>query len=190
MTFQQQVTLSLVDKLAIGLLLALVAAYLNRKLEKVRHELGLLSARTQITRQSEIQYRERQLSEFYGPVYALLKQIRPLDDLWSAGKLSGTDQAVIQHIRRANDRVVEILLTKSYLMEGDVIPQSFNQFLTHAALWHAYMDAPDADWESWRTLQEAHYDRAFETTVYASTEDLKRQLSELYEQYGLAVTRG
>jgi hypothetical protein len=187
MTFQQQVVLSLVDKLAIGLLLVLIAAYLNRKLEKVKHELSLRSAHTQITRQSEIQYRERQLAELYGPVYALLKQIRPLDDLWSTGKLPKTEQAAIQHIRRANDRIVEILLTKSHLIEGDAIPQSFNRFLTHVAIWHAYLDTPGADWASWNILHEAHYDPTFEASVYASTESLKRQLDELYKQYGLTA---
>jgi hypothetical protein len=187
MTFGQQIALSLIDKLAIGLLLALTAAYLNHKLENFKQELNDKSARTQITRQSEIEYRERQLSEFYGPVYALLKQIRPLDDLWQKGKLSSAEDSAIQHIRQANDRIVEIFLTKSYLIEGDRIPESFNQFLTHVAIWHAHLDASEPDWEGYKSLPEAHYDRAFEETVYAATEDLKRQLSELYMRYGLAA---
>jgi hypothetical protein len=39
------------------------------------------------------EFKERQLSEFYGPIYALLKRIRPIDDLWNAGRLEEIDVA-------------------------------------------------------------------------------------------------
>ena len=72
---------------------------------------------------SQIDFKEKQLSEFYGPIYALLKQIRPLDDLWNAGKLGAADRSIVAAIRKANDRIVEIILAKSHLVQGDRIPE-------------------------------------------------------------------
>src|SRR5215469_8971318 len=66
---------------------------LNQDLERHKQELGIEATRRQLALQSQIQFKERQLSEFYGPIYALLKRIRPVDDLWNAGRLEEIDVA-------------------------------------------------------------------------------------------------
>jgi len=158
---------------------------LDRSLESHKHELGVEATRRELALQSQIQFKERQLSEFYGPIYALLKRIRPIDDLWNKGKLETIDEAAKKVMRDSNDRIVEIILTKSHLIQGDQIPKSYTQFLTHVPVWHAFLDHPSKNWSAYQKLPEAFYDTAFEQEVYATTEQLKRDLYQLYQEYGL-----
>jgi hypothetical protein len=160
----------------------------QRNLESLKYELGLDATQRQITLQSQIQFRERQLSEFYGPIYALLKRIRPIDDLWTEGKVKGIDDAIRGVIRDSNNRVVEIILNKSHLIHGHVIPESYPHFLTHVAVWHAFWDSPDTDWSTYAGLPEAHYDLKFEQEIFQTTEKLKQELDDLYQQYGLRAS--
>src|SRR5688572_3594772 len=60
--------------------------YFDNKFEVFKNDLGIVAKKHELTLQSQIVFKERQLAEFYGPIYALLKQIRPVDDLWSDGK--------------------------------------------------------------------------------------------------------
>jgi hypothetical protein len=159
---------------------------LSKSLEKHKQELGIEATRTQLTLQSQIQFKERQLSEFYGPVYSLLKRIRPIDNLWNAGRLKEIDTVARHVIRESNDKIVEIILTKGHLIQGEVIPTSYTGFLSHVAVWHAFLDLPSDKWEVYHKLQEAQYQQHFEEEVFLTTETLKRELYSLYEQYGLS----
>jgi hypothetical protein len=185
LTYVQQLSITLIDKAGIGLLLVLVGFWLNRMLEKTKHDLGLDATRHQLTAQSQIRFKESQLGEFYGPIYALLKQIRPLDDLWNNGKLGGTEKEIVASIRKANNKIVDIILAKSYLIRGDKIPEDYTRYLTHVAIWHAYLDDPNANWSEYRKLRESHYDLNFEKGVFKETEELKKELNALYHQYGI-----
>jgi hypothetical protein len=159
---------------------------LNRDLERHKQELGIEAARRQLALQSQIQFKERQLSEFYGPINASLKRIRPIDNLWNDGRLDEIDAAARQVIRESNNRIVEIILSKSYLIQGEGIPESYTHFLSHVAVWHAFLDLPGDKWQVYRNLREAQYEPQFELDIYLTTETLKRELYDLYKQYGLS----
>jgi len=78
LNFQEQLIITLIDKGLIGLLLVLTGYGLNRTLERFKYDLGLDVNRRGLTLQSQIQCKEKQLAEFYGPIYALLKRIRSM----------------------------------------------------------------------------------------------------------------
>jgi hypothetical protein len=162
---------------------------LSTDLESFKHDLGLESTRHQFALQSQIQFRERQLSEFYGPIYALLKRIRPIDNLWNEGKLRDVDDAIREVICESNNRIVEIILNKSYLIRGDSIPESHTHFLAHVAVWHAFLNSSHKGWPKSPKLPEAYYKMEFEEEVFRTAEALKRELHELYKRYGLAETK-
>ena len=185
MTFEQQLTLTVVDKALISVLLLVTGFWLNRTLERFKYELGLATGKSQIARQSEMQFMEKQLAEFYGPIYALLRKIRPLDDLWNQRRLGRVDSHAVHQIRDANNRIVEIILTKSHLIAGDSIPATYSQFITHVTIWHAFLDTPRADWSIYAKLPAAQYDIRFEENIFGTTEELKRRLSVLYRHFGL-----
>jgi hypothetical protein len=75
--------------LAIGGFLAResFARLLDSRLERFRHGLEVDLAKRQLTIQSQIERKERQLAEFYGPIYAMLKRGRTLVRLLLDGKL-------------------------------------------------------------------------------------------------------
>lgn len=162
-----------------------VATKTGESIENLKYELGIAATRHQLALQSHIQFKERQLSEFYGPIYALLMRIRPIDDLWNQGQVKEVDDAIIKVIRASNDRTVDLLLTKSHLIRGHTIPQSYVGFLTHVAIWHAFWDNPQSDWSAYQELRGAHYDPNFEREIFQTTEELKQELDALYQRYGL-----
>jgi hypothetical protein len=188
--FKQQLTVLLVDKAVLGVLLLVVGFWLNWMLERTKRDLGLDAKRSELAAQSQIRFKEMQLAEFYGPVYASLKQIRPLDDLWTSERISGPGkQKILSVVRAANDRIVNILITRSHLIRGAAIPESHARFLTHVAVWHAYQDDPQANWKEFEQIREAHYDMEFEREVFQETEQLKKELAELYTRYGIPADR-
>jgi hypothetical protein len=180
MAFREQILFALFDKALVGIILLAVGYWLNRLLEKTRHGLGLVSKQHEIALRSQLDYKEAQISELYGPIYILLKQIRPLDDLWSEQRLGGRrNHEALAAIRSANNRIVELILTKSHLIDGDQIPEYFGRFLTHVSVWHAFLDDPKSDWSVYEELRMAHYDMTFEHEVFCTTESLKRELNDL-----------
>jgi hypothetical protein len=187
--FREQLIITLVDKALIGGLLFLAGYWVNKSLEAFKHDLGLDATRRQLTLQSQIQFKEKQLAEFYGPIYALLKRIRPIDDLWNQEKVRDVDDTIIRVIRDSNNRIVDIILTKSHLIRGNTIPESYTRFLTHVAVWHAFWDNPSRDWSAYAKLRDAQYDMKFEEEVFQTTEALKQELDALYQQYGLRESR-
>lgn len=87
---------------------------------------------------------------------------------------------------KANDDIVQIILTKSHLIDGDVIPSSILHYLTHVAVWDAYLvqnltGVPFSEAE----FPEAFYTNLFESDIIRTTERLKRELYELYHKLGI-----
>ena len=155
-----------------------------------KHDLSLESTRHELALRSQIDFRERQLSECYGPIYALLKRIRPIDNLRQEGKLRDIDAEAIKVIRESNDRIADIILNKSHLIRGDKIPESYTRYLLHVAVWHAFLNTPHRGFPDPKKVDvsEAYYVKDFEEEVFQTTESLKRELFELYQHYGIAET--
>ena len=182
---RQQIIVSLVDKAGFGLLLLFAAFILNWSIERIRFRHGLTAERQKLALANRIAFKERQLSEFYGPIYGSLKQIRPIDDLWNTGRLKGEiEKSIVKRIRAANDRIVQVLLDKSHLLEGSTMPDSYVRFLAHVAVWHSFWEAQESEWLDWAELAEAHYDRDFEIDIFQTTERLRSELTELRMELG------
>src|SRR5579883_1031710 len=71
-TFGQQLIITIVDKAAIGALLLIAGFYLNRVLEKFKADTERENERERLRIQKQLDYLERQLSEFYYPIYVRL----------------------------------------------------------------------------------------------------------------------
>jgi hypothetical protein len=180
MEFSEKLWIALFDKALLGGVLLISGFILKKWLEDYKHALTIDSSSYSITLQSEISFKEKQLSNFYGPIYALLKRIRPIDDLWNKGLVSEVDKQIIHIIRESNDKIVEIILRNSHLIYGSTIPDSYTNFLTHVAVWHSFWDKPDADWSQYTKLREAHYDFDFEKEIFETTEALKQEIADMH----------
>jgi hypothetical protein len=159
---------------------------LDRRFEEFKHELQLDAKTRELTSKSQIDFKERQLSEFYGPIFSRLKRGRALVGFWREGKLKDIDRQFWELARKTNMEIEEIILTKSHLIEGDEIPKSFIQFLIHVPIWHAFMETTHGTVPfSPQEFPEAYYASEFEEEVYSTTRQLKADLQALYHRFGL-----
>jgi hypothetical protein len=72
MTFKEQLIITIVDKAAIGALLLIAGFWLNRFLERFKADRARENERERLRAQKHLDYLDRQLSEFYYPIYIRL----------------------------------------------------------------------------------------------------------------------
>ena len=61
-------------------------------MELFKQQLGQDSKIKELTLRSQIDFKERQVGEFYGPIYAMLKRGDAIYPLWTLGKLDEIDR--------------------------------------------------------------------------------------------------
>ena len=132
---------------------------------------------------AEIAYRQRQLAEFYGPIYASLHLTGRLWRLLSEGKIGSVRGPVMDLFRNQNDMILKLIQTKFDLVEGGCIPPSFAKYATAVTLFNLGTKAgpdnnnpPDV-----ASLEEARWPQEFFDYITSSTEELKQELAQLYE---------
>jgi hypothetical protein len=86
----------------------------------------------------ELVYRQEQLSQFYGPVYAILGSQMQTFDLWIKGKMGEKNREVKEYFAAQNERICELITSHAHLIEGRVFPQSFTNFFTNALIFKLY----------------------------------------------------
>src|SRR4051794_35313233 len=139
---------------------------LDARLDQFRHELRLDETTRQLMLKSQIEHKERQLSELYGPIYAMLKRGRILARLLREAKLERINEQFWVLAYRTNDEIEKRLLGNSHLIDGGEMPEAHVQFLTHVALWRAFGEATRASPPPQHELPEAWYSEAFEREIY------------------------
>jgi len=135
-----------------------------------------------------LEYRQRQIAEFYGPLLSFLEQIHNFwgvrQSLFKAGngKLSEENRRKIDryfwatHFRPLHIVIRELLRTKLYLLEDARTPTSFATYIQHSVQEEAQQDL----WNEWSIdtsfLEGTPYPREFH-------EDVKTTLKKLGSQY-------
>jgi hypothetical protein len=170
-SFSEQLIITLVDKLAIGALLIIAGYFLNRLLESFKTDQGkLLKAfeaqqtltldafRSKRSFENELakvrdaknlDYLERQLSQFYWPIYMrlyvhnavsekVLDKQSPADELRNRLSVAIETNFIIPN----HEEVVRILQSNIHLAEGNT--PAFNlmlKYIRHVAVYKAMRDA-------------------------------------------------
>src|SRR5437879_461411 len=128
MTFKEQLIVTVVDKAAIGGLLLFGGFWLNRLLEGFKAERSRDNERERLRAQKHLDYLDRQLSEFYYPIY-----IRLFIDgaTWERilDRHRGDDELrkrVGEEIERTvilpnHEAIVDIIQSKIHLAEDDEV---------------------------------------------------------------------
>lgn len=174
-----------------GLVVAIIAllgrVYMDKKFATMEHELRLAAKTHELTLRSQIDRKERQLSEFYGPIYARLKRGRRLYQLWREGKVDRVEADVLALFVQSNEQNVETILNGSDLIVGGEIPESYIHYLVHVALWDPFLkkDPPEIPPYEEEKFVAGKFLPKFEDEIFATTETLKKELDKLYQAYGL-----
>jgi hypothetical protein len=145
MNFREQLVITIIDKAAIGALLLIAAFGLNRLIERFKAAMARENDRERLRTQKQIEYIERQLSEFYYPIYVrlhvdgatwrrILDRQHGNDDLRSrVGAQIEKDVLLPNH-----EAIVAIIQSKIHLAESD--QEAFDAMLAyvrHVAVYRA-----------------------------------------------------
>ncbi len=160
--------------------------FLKFSAEKVI-ETGLQKAlhRENLLTETDLEFRKRQIEEFYGPIYASLKLNSEIYPLWIQGKLTEVNQDIIALFKQQNDEITTILKTKAHLMDGGEFPPEYIQFMTSSTIWGMYCTRPGHPYlpDSIKQIEQVQWPQEFENHIFAKTEELKRSLDTLLVQY-------
>ena len=139
----------------------------------------------QLLAEADLDFRQRQLEELYGPLYATLKLNSQLYPIWMDGQLADVNRDVVELFKQQNDEAVHLLKTKAHLIEGANFPPEFIEYMTSVTVWGMYCTRPDAPYipEEIARLRQVQWPAEFEEYVYGTTERLKAELDRLRLKY-------
>ena len=146
--------------------------------DKVSHKEKLLS-------EKDLEFRQRQIEELYGPIYASLRLSSTIYPLWLSGKLQEINRDIIELFDRQNKEIVTILKTKAHLLDGAEYPPEFTQFMTSSTIWGMYCTRRDEPWlpEHIKEISEIKWPTEFEKHFYQKTKELKTKLADLLNKH-------
>jgi len=135
--------------------------------------------------EADLKFRQQQLAEFYGPIYASLKLSSEIYSLWTAGKIAEVNQDVIDLLKHQNQEITAILKTKTHLIDGEDFPPEFVKFMTSATIWSMYCTRTDAPYvpRHVAALEQVKWPKEFEQHIFQKTESLKKDLDTLLVKY-------
>jgi hypothetical protein len=194
MTFAEQLYITLIDKLAIGLVVLLAGFCLNKALkdfegrQTLRRELELSQNRAALAQL------EAQIKELYSPLYGLIQRSTEVYEVArqklphsTSGKHNDEEAPVWRYFVETyflpvNAQMRELIQSKIYLVEEDELPESWKLFLEHQmqfqvlhSLWKdQHIRSDDIAGKGWPAQFEA---------------DVKRSLSRLRAEYNMFAQR-
>jgi hypothetical protein len=135
--------------------------------------------------QTDLEFRKRQLEEFYGPIYASLKLSSEIYPLWLNQNFKEVNFDVITLFKKQNDEIISILKNKAHLIDGAEYPPEFIKFMTSATIWGMYCSRIDQPYipEHLNHLEQIKWPAEFENHIFTKTEHLKRNLDNLLVKY-------
>jgi hypothetical protein len=148
MTFTEQIYITLIDKLAIGVFVILAGFWINRALkdfegkQALRRELELSQNRAALAQL------EAQIKELYSPLYGLIQRSQEIFDvakakvpLSAAGQPDEEEAPIWRYFVESyflplNEKMADLIQSRMYLIEEDEIPESWKLFLEHQTQFH------------------------------------------------------
>ncbi|MEK7725060.1 MAG: hypothetical protein AAB336_11960 [Acidobacteriota bacterium] len=192
--FTKDIIKLLIDKFFIGLLILLVGFVISKALEKFKNEQAIMKEFEMMRDKTALQHLQRQIEELYSPLLGLIQYSDIVFNIEQKKPPTNENQTAEEKQRELDDRrnyfleeyylplnsqISELIRTKIYLLDTDEIPESFQQFLKHAAQFSALHKL----WKdkSIRSdfIEGIEYPDAFDVDVKNSL----RSLRERYNQY-------
>jgi hypothetical protein len=194
MTFNEQLTITLIDKLAIGMVVLLAGFWLNRALkdfegkQALRRELELSQNRAALTQL------ESQIKELYSPLYGLIQRSIEIYDVakqklpYSTSGRHNDEEAPVwryfveTYFLPVNAQMAELIQSKIYLVEEDELPDSWKMFLDHQMQFQILHSLWKDQHVSSDEIIGKGWPQQFEP-------DVKRGLSRLRSEYNMFARR-
>ncbi|MDI4231452.1 hypothetical protein OZ411_01315 [Bradyrhizobium sp. Arg237L] len=155
---------------------------ITKKIEQVH-------AREDVLWRSELDYRERQLSELYGPAYGYVTTSQEIYDLWLEKKTPEINFKVKQLLTKQNEFMRDLLIRKAHLIEGAQMPESINRFATSTLIFDLYASPTEDGYvpEPLRSDPRTVYPENFDKHIIETTERLKKRIDQLHAKYSTSL---
>jgi hypothetical protein len=142
--FEQQIWLTILDKFALAALAAIGGFWLNRILERFKSDRARENERERLRAQKQLDYLERQLSEFYYPIYIRLYVDGAVwTKILARDKNDELRKAVGEHIEKNvllpnHEAIVSIIQSKIHLSESDKTAfEVMLKYIRHVSVYRA-----------------------------------------------------
>jgi len=168
----------------ISVLLGGIIGFLSATMARRRSQRDFLGRR-------ELEFRERQLAELYGPIYGYLKSQKDLYDMWMERKLDERNLEIKQLFMRQNEIVRNVIISRVYLIDSAGMPEYFVRFLSNTLIWDMYAGA-SADGvvpEKIKQDKRSAYPEDFNQHVFRTTVRLKKRIEELNARFAISLTK-
>jgi len=162
---------------------------------------SLFTLRQKVREEARLLHKRRQIEEFYGPLFGLIQYGAAINEIEDARlPASARDEKgrprdeeggkVIRFFREhyylpLNMQITELIRTKIYLLDTDALPDSFTEFIKHAA----QLDAFHRLWKeaeiSTHGIKPIEYPAAFKTDVEITLNRLRREYNEYTSGSGI-----
>ena len=194
MTFAEQLSITLIDKLAIGLVVLLAGFWLNKALkdfegkQTLKRELELSQNRAALAQLAS------QIKELYSPLYGLIQRSSEIHEVakqklpYSTSGTHNDEEAPIwryfveTYFLPVNAQMAELIQSKIHLVEEDELPESWKLFLEHQMQFQVLHSL----WKDQHTRSDEIVDKGWPHQFEA---DVKRSLSLLRTEYNMFARR-
>jgi hypothetical protein len=184
MTLQNEIIKILLDKLAIGILLLLAGFLINKSLEKFRATRALMNDLDKQRFATQLQLIERQLSEFYWPIYLRLQKDNVVWRRILDKKKENNDplqkigvEIEANFILPNHDEIVKIIETKIHLARLDEeLLQPLLAYIKHVAVYKAARAAGHSD------LFPIHFQEPWPAIFFPTIEKRTKELQKEYDK--------
>jgi hypothetical protein len=143
-TFLQQVSIVIIDKLLIGGLLLLGGFWINRALRVIEWQQAIRKEVMLAENKAAMDQLAAQIRELYSPLYGMLQEsedifrvaMEKLPNFKATHRLSEKEWPVWRYFVETyflpgNARMAALIRSKIYLVQGNELPESWKLFLAH-----------------------------------------------------------
>jgi hypothetical protein len=132
---------------------------------------------------SELAYREQQLSQLYGPAYGYVMSQRKIYALWMDHKMHEVNFDVKKLLSTQNHILRDLIISKSHLIDGPQMPDSFVRFFTSTLVFDLYAAPSDAGSVPEQLKADARYPDDFDDHIIKTTERLRARIEMLHAKF-------
>jgi hypothetical protein len=180
--FQRELALTIIDKLLIGLLLVVVAFFVNRSLERLKADLSARRDYEALRDKATLEHLQQQITLLYSPLLGLTERSRVIKGLaiqkgWEYRQYFDENYFIPLNIERAN-----LIIKHYHLLETDELLPSFRDFLEHATNYEVLHKLWAERGISSDEIKGEDWPIDFEGDVRASLNQLKDRYNKLYQR--------
>jgi hypothetical protein len=142
-------------------------------------------SRSDVLWRGELTFRQQQLAEFYGPIYAFVKSQEDIYQLWIRKLMEEKNFDVKKLFSTQNAKIRELIIAKAHLIEGSVMPDAFIRFFTSTLIFDLYAATTNEGQVPLHLKQDPRsaYPMDFNDHIIRVTEALKARIESLNTEY-------